>query len=98
MTGRRAIPSARTIRCAAGVSSRSTTRSAPLDECARAGLGEELPDMSATDEILAPAPYQADSVFSSDAQSLGSLTVEQDAISPSGERLMTLNMGPQHPS
>ncbi len=45
--------------------------------------------MSATDEILAPAPYEADAVFSSDAQSLGTLTVEQDAISPSGERLMT---------
>ena len=54
--------------------------------------------MSATDETLAPAPYQTDTVFSADAQSLGALTVEQDAISPTGERLMTLNMGPQHPS
>ena len=54
--------------------------------------------MSATDETLAPAPYQTDTVFSADAQSLGTLTVEQDAISPTGERLMTLNMGPQHPS
>jgi hypothetical protein len=54
--------------------------------------------MSATDETLAPAPFQTDAVFSSDAESLGTLTVEQDAISPTGERLMTLNMGPQHPS
>ena len=40
--------------------------------------------MSVTDETLAPAPYQAGTVFSADAQSLGSLTVEQDAISPTG--------------
>lgn len=45
-----------------------------------------------------PAPYEAGAVFSSDAPSMGSLTIEEDLALQSGERLMTLNMGPQHPS
>jgi hypothetical protein len=50
-----------------------------------------------TDSRLA-APYEAGAVFSSDAQSMGSLTIEDDVALQTGERLMTLNMGPQHPS
>ena len=45
-----------------------------------------------------PAPYEAGAVFSSAAQSMGSLTIEDDVALQTGERLMTLNMGPQHPS
>lgn len=45
-----------------------------------------------------PAPYEADAVFSPEAASLGSLTIEEDMALQTGERLMTLNMGPQHPS
>ena len=44
------------------------------------------------------APYEAGAVFSADAPSMGSLTIEEDLALQSGERLMTLNMGPQHPS
>jgi NADH-quinone oxidoreductase subunit D len=45
-----------------------------------------------------PAPYEASAVFSPEATSLGSLTVEEDVALQSGERQMVLNMGPQHPS
>src|SRR5215204_7629457 len=45
-----------------------------------------------------PTPYEVDAVFSSDATSIGSLTIEDDVALQTGERLMTLNMGPQHPS
>ena len=44
------------------------------------------------------APYEAGAVFSADAPSMGSLTIEDDVALQTGERLMTLNMGPQHPS
>src|SRR3954468_15104286 len=45
-----------------------------------------------------PTPYEASTVFSPDTPSVGPLTVEDDVLLQSGERLMTLNMGPQHPS
>lgn len=51
-----------------------------------------------TDPGSMAAPYEASAVFSADAPSLGTLTVEDDVALPSGKRLMTLNMGPQHPS
>src|SRR5918997_1023854 len=44
------------------------------------------------------SPYEAGAVFSSDATSMGPLTIEDDVALQTGERLMTLNMGPQHPS
>src|SRR5918997_5401501 len=62
----------------------STDTSLPTSDSAR---GRDL-----------PAPYEASAVFSSDAQSMGSLTIEDDVALRTGERLMTLNMGPQHPS
>ena len=49
------------------------------------------------DSSLTP-PYEASAVFSPEATSLGSLTIEDDVALETGERLMTLNMGPQHPS
>ena len=36
--------------------------------------------------------------FSEDAPPLGTLTITEEQALASGERLMTLNMGPQHPS
>src|SRR5829696_10249377 len=45
-----------------------------------------------------PTGYDAGAVFSADAPSMGSLTIEDDVALQTGERLMTLNMGPQHPS
>src|SRR3712207_1451971 len=45
-----------------------------------------------------PTPYEAGAVFSPDASSLGPLTIEDDVALQTGERIMTLNMGPQHPS
>src|SRR6476469_5444414 len=50
-----------------------------------------------TDTQLA-TPYQTSTVFSPEASSFGPLTVEEDIALERGERLMTLNMGPQHPS
>src|SRR5688572_9703094 len=50
-----------------------------------------------TDSGLA-APYEAGAVFCPEASSLGPLTIEEDIALETGERLMTLNMGPQHPS
>jgi NADH-quinone oxidoreductase subunit D len=57
-----------------------------------------LPTSDAASGRDLPAPYEASAVFSSDAQSMGSLTIEDDVALQTGERLMTLNMGPQHPS
>jgi NADH-quinone oxidoreductase subunit D len=62
----------------------STDTSLPTSDSAR---GSDL-----------PTPYEAGAVFSADAQSMGSLTIEDDVALQTGERLMTLNMGPQHPS
>jgi NADH-quinone oxidoreductase subunit D len=51
-----------------------------------------------TSDSELPTPYPVGAVFSSDTPSLGPLTVEEDVALQGGERLMTLNMGPQHPS
>src|SRR3954470_24843504 len=51
-----------------------------------------------TSDSRLQTPYEASAVFSSDAQSIGPLTIEDDIALQTGERLMTLNMGPQHPS
>ena len=51
-----------------------------------------------TPDSRLPTPYDAGDVFSPDASSLGPLTIEEDVSLQTGERLMTLNMGPQHPS
>ncbi len=48
---------------------------------------------------LEQSPYGAPgSVVNESASPTGTLTVTQDDLLPSGERQMTLNMGPQHPS
>jgi len=51
-----------------------------------------------TTDTALPTPYEAGAVFSADAPSIGPLTIEEDVSLQTGERLMTLNMGPQHPS
>jgi NADH-quinone oxidoreductase subunit D len=51
-----------------------------------------------TTNTTVPTPYEAGAVFSADATSMGSLTIEEEVALQTGERLMTLNMGPQHPS
>src|SRR5215216_2132640 len=59
-------------------------------------MSTESPPMTPDSRIA--APYEAGAVFSADAPSMGSLTIEDDVALQTGERLMTLNMGPQHPS
>src|SRR5687767_4107579 len=59
-------------------------------------MSTDSPPTSADSRLA--APYEAGAVFSADATSMGSLTVEDDVALQTGERLMTLNMGPQHPS
>ncbi len=58
-------------------------------------------DRSASDDFkeLEQSPYGTPgAVIDESASPTGSLAVTQDEILPSGERQMTLNMGPQHPS
>ena len=55
-----------------------------------------------TTDLMADAdqetPDAADAVVSTEVPPTGTLTIEDEQVLASGERLMTLNMGPQHPS
>ncbi len=56
---------------------------------------------SASDDIrdIEQSPYgRPGEMISENTSPTGTLTVTEDELLPSGERVMTLNMGPQHPS
>src|SRR5215212_9758153 len=96
MIGTKASHCGRIIRFAAGANSPCTTLNGPSGACAPAGPEEGFrPTMT----VITDKAYAGSSLDESEeAPSTGTMTITDEQALEGGQRLLTLNMGPQHPS